>query len=812
MNTLLRDLLYSLRSLRKSLAFTAIAVITLALGIGANTAIFSVADTLLLRPVTFEDTDRMVMIMELAPGQTSGWTRVAPGNFEDWKQQSQSFEPLAAGRWNIFNLTGSGDPLRVRGFEVTANFLDTLRVKPALGRGFGKNVNTPGLDREAVLSDALWQGQFAADPSIVGKTIRLNDRALTVVGVMPKNFSFPLSAELWTPLALTGDEQTTRTTHSLFVLARLRPGISLRQAQAEMNAVSARLEKEYSNTNQGWRARVVPIAEFVTGDLLRSYTLLLLGAVAFVLLIACANVANLQFTRGSVRIREVAVRLSLGATRLRIAWQSLVESILLGLGGAAVGLPLAMLGLKLILVNMPADVASYLPGWNTIAIDWHALFFTLGISVLTGIISGVAPALQNARVNLNDGLKLGNRGGTSGSGRHPLRSTFVVLQITLSLVLLVGAGLMVKGMRTLISLTDDFSPSTVLSFRLNLPESRYKDAQQMSLFYDRMLEKIASTPGVRAAAIASQLPFSDGGDITTSPFAIENRPVSSPRERRTAVVQYVSPSYFSLLNIALRQGRLITDDDVFTTLPVAVINQRLAKKYWPAQSAMGQRLRVGTDESGGAWMTIVGVVADVRNSWINAQPEPGIYVPYRQLPPHFVALALRTQGPPMSVLSSVRNRVAELDAELPLYKIMPYDEMIRQSVLGPRYVAVLLSVLGLTALVLAAVGLYGVMSYLVTLRTREIGIRMALGARRGMVLGMTFRWGASLLLFGAAIGMLAAIAFARLFASILYGVRAGDLETFFIATVALAAAASLAAFIPARRAAKVDPMIALRYE
>jgi putative ABC transport system permease protein len=812
MDTLLHDLLYSLRTLRKNPGFTCVAIITLALGIGANTAIFSVADAFLIRPVTFPDTDRMVMIMALSPGQTSDWSKVAPGDFEDWERQGQSFEPLAAGRWNVFNLTGAGDPLRVRGFEVTANFLETLRVEPALGRGFLKGANKPGYDTEVVLGDGLWQRQFGADPHIIGKSIRLNDKLMTVVGVMPKSFSFPLSAELWTPLALAPEEQSSRTTHSLFVVSRRRPGVSLRQAQAEMNAISTRLENAYPNTNQGWRVHVVPIAEFVTGDLIRSYTLLLLGAVAFVLLIACANVANLQFARGSIRNREVAVRLSLGATRFRVARQSLMESMLLGLGGAAIGLPLAALGLKLILVNMPPDVASYLPGWSTIAIDWRALFFTLGVSVLAGIASGMAPALQNARVNLNDALKLGGRSGSAGRGRHPLRSSFVVLQITLSLVLLVGAGLMVKGMRTLVSLTDNFSPSTVLALRLNLPETRYKDARQMTLFYDRMLEKVSSTPGVRSAAIATQLPFADGGDVNTSPFSIEGRPVSSPRERRIAVVQYVSPSYFALLNIALRQGRLITSDDAISTLPVAVINQRLAKKYWPAQSAIGQRVRVGTDEAAGTWMTIVGVVADVRNSWISAQPEPGIYVPYRQAPPHFVALALRTQGAPLSVLSSVRNRIAELDAELPLYKIMPYDEMIHQSVLGPRYVAVLLSVLGVIALALAAVGLYGVMSYLVTSRTREIGIRMALGARRGVVLGMTFRWGASLLLFGGAIGMLAAIAFARLFASILYGVRAGDLETFFIASVTLAAAASLAAFIPARRAAKVDPMVALRYE
>jgi putative ABC transport system permease protein len=679
-----------------------------------------------------------------------------------------------------------------------------------MGRDFHKGVNTPGFDTEIVLSDGLWERQFGSDPHIIGKNVRLNDQLLTVVGVMPKGFSFPPSAELWVPLLLASDEENSRNTHSLFVIGRRRPGASMHQVQAEMNAIATRLENEYPNTNQGWRVRVIPIAEFVTGELVRSYTLLLLFAVAFVLLIACANVANLQFARGTVRTQEMAVRQSLGATRFRVARQCLMESVLLGLGGAALGLPLAALGLKLILIHMPSDVAAYLPGWDTIAIDWRALVFTLGISVLVGIASGVAPALQNSRVNLNDALKQGGRSGSSG--RHPLRSIFVVLQITLSLVLLVGAGLMVKGMRTLVSLTNDFSPSTVLALRINLPDTRYKDAQQTASFYDNIMEKLSSIPGVRSAVIATQLPFSDGGDVNTNRFSTEGRPVSSPRERRNAVVQYVSPGYFSLLGIALRQGRIITNEDGISTLPVTVINQRMAQKYWPSQNAIGQRLRVGSDETGGPWMTIVGVVADVRNSWINSQPEPGIYIPYRQLPPHSVALALRTQGPPMSVLPGVRSRIAELDAELPLYKIMPYDELIQQSIVGPRYVAVLLSVLSLIALLLAAVGLYGVMSYLVTSRTREIGIRMALGAQRRVVLGMTFRWGASLLLFGGAIGILAAIAVARLFASILYGVHAGDLETFFIATLTLIAAASLAAFIPARRAARVDPIIALRCE
>ena len=812
MDNLLHDLLYSLRTLRKNFAFTSIAIATLALGIGANTAIFSVAEAFLIRPVPFPDTDRMVMIMELSPGQTNEWNKVAPGNFEDWNRQSQSFEPLAAGRWNIFNLTGSGDPLRVRGFEVTANFLDTLRVKPALGRGFMKDANIFGSETEVVLGDGLWERQFGADPHIIGQRIRLNDRLLTVVGVMPKGFSFPLAAELWVRLVFTSEEQSSRSTHSLFVVTRRQPGVSMHQAQAEMNAIAGQLENAYPNTNQGWRTHVIPIAEFVTGELVRSYTLLLLGAVAFVLLIACANVANLQFARGTMLSREVAVRLSLGATRFRVARQSLIESILLGLGGAVLGLPLAALGVKLILVNMPLDVASYLPEWNTIAIDWRALLFTLSVSVLAGVISGVAPALQNARVNLNETLKQGGRSGSAGSSRHLLRSTFVVLQITLSLVLLVGAGLMVKGMRKLVSMTNEFSPSTVLALRLNLPDTRYKDAQQMSAFYDRMLEKVSAIPGVQSAALGTQLPFSEGADLNTTAFSIQGRPPTSPRDRRTAVVQYVSPSFLPLLGIAVQQGRQITSDDGFSTLPVAVINQRMAHKYWPAQSPLGQRLHVGPDEAAGPWMTIVGVVADVKNSWISPQAEPSIYIPYRQSPPHFAALALRTQGAPLSVLPAVRGRIAEMDAELPLYKIMPYDELIHQSILGPRYVAVLLSVLGVIALLLAGVGLYGVMSYMVTARTREIGIRMALGAQQAVVLGMTFRWGASLFFLGGMIGLLAAIAFARMFASILYGVRAGDLETFFIATVTLTAAASLAAFIPARRAAKVDPMISLRDE
>jgi putative ABC transport system permease protein len=811
MSTLIQDVRYGLRMLRKNPAFTLVAMITLALGVGANTAIFSVADAFLLRPVTFPDTDRLVMVMELSPGQTSDWNKVAPGNLEDWKQQSHSFEALAAGRWSSFNLTGSGDPQRVQGFEVTADFLDTLRVKPALGRSFLQGEDTPGRDQEVVLGNGLWERQFGSDPHIVGKTIKLNDRPLTVVGVMPKGFSFPLSAELWVPMALTAQEQSSRGSHSLFVATRLSPGTSLHQAQAEMNAIAGRLENAYPKTNQGWHARVIPVAEFVTEDLTRSYTLLLLGAVGFVLLIACANVANLQFARGTTRNREIAVRLSLGARRWRVVQQALSESTLLGLGGAVLGLPLASWGVKLILANMPPDVAKYIPGWETIAVDWRAFLFALSISVLAGIIAGLAPALQAAGADLNEALKEGGRGGTTGSSRHRLRSTFVVLQVTLSLVLLVGSGLMVKGVRTLISLTHDFAPSTVLTLHLNLPDSKYKNAQQMSAFYDRMLEEASAAPGVRSAAIATELPFSEGY-FNMNPFSIGGRPVSSAREQRAAVIQYISPSYLSLLGITLREGRLLTNDDTASTLPVAVINQRMAKRYWPNESAVGQRVRVGPDDAAGPWMTIAGVVADVRNGWMSSQPEPTIYIPYRQSPRRSTAVALRTEGAPLSVVSSLRSRIAQVDADLPLYGIMPYEEVIRESVIGFKYVAVMLSVLGVIALGLAAVGLYGVMSYLVASRTHEIGIRMALGAQRAAVLAMAVRWAAPLVTFGMLAGILGAFLLARLLASLLYGVKATDLATFAVAAATLLAAALLATLIPARRATKVDPMVALRYE
>jgi putative ABC transport system permease protein len=811
MIALFQDLRYGLRMLGKSPAFTFVAVITLALGIGANTAIFSVADAFLLRPVSFPDTDRLVMVMELSPGQTSDWNTVARGNLEDWKTQNRSFEPMAAGRWRNFNLTGSGDPERVLGAEVTPNFLDTLHERPLLGRVFVPDDETPGHEQQVVLGYGLWERAFGSDRSVIGRKVKLNGQAYTVIAVMPKGFTFPQSAELWVPMT-SSTAKSDRTQHSLYVLTRMKPGVSLRQAQAEMDGIARRMAVAYPKTNQGWGVHVIPIAIFATGEETRSYTLMLLGAVAFVLLIACANVANLQLARATVREREMAVRLSLGAGRWRVVRQVLVESLVLASAGVVLGLVLAQWGVHLILAYMPPDVAKYLPGWDTISVNWRAFVYALTIALAAAIVSGLAPALQSSSVNVNEALKDGSRGGTTTRGRHRLRGAFVLLQVSLSLVLLVGSGLMTKGVWALIRVNEQASPRTLLTFNVNLRGDKYAAPRQKAAFCDRMLGELTSVPGVAGVAQASALPFGEGGDLNTDAFSIEGRPATSAADKHWAVAQYLSPSYLPLMGVALREGRLFTDDDTDLTAPVALINERMARRLWPNQTAIGRRIRWSSENDTGPWMTIVGIVADVRNSWMSEQPEPTIYSPFRQSPQGYAIVAIRTGESPAAMIASVRKRIAALDPELPLYEVKSYDQVIHESILGLEYVAVMLTVLGVIALLLAAVGLYGVISYLVTLRWHEIGIRLALGAQRHEVLGMALRWGLSLMMVGAAAGLLLATGLARLLAGLIYGVQAGDLQVFFVATLSLAVAAVLATLIPALRASRADPMVALRYE
>jgi putative ABC transport system permease protein len=811
MGNLLQDLRYGLRMLLKSPGYTAIAMITLALGIGANTAIFSVADAFLLRPVSFPDVDRLVMVLGRAPGVSWGWNSVSAADYEDWKQQNHGFEPLAATTWHDVNLTGSGDPEHLTGYQVTANFFDTLHVKPMLGRGFRAEEEQPGQDQETVLSYGLWQRRFAGDPNIVGQTIELDGHKCLVVGVMPKGFEYPKTAELWSPLVLDTRAKMDRNNRYLMAMTRLKPGVKLDQAQAEMNTVAERLGNSYPNTDHGWGIWVMPIQRFATSELTRSYTLMLVGAVAFVLLIACANVANLQFARATGRQKEIAVRMALGATRWQVTRQLLIESILLSLFSIVLALFMASWALHLILSNMPPAVARFIAGWDQISLDWRAFAFSLSIAILAGIISGLAPALQGTHSDLETALKEGGRSGTAGVHRQRLRGVFVVAQVALALVLLVGAGLMTKGFRNLLEVNRSASPDSMLTFNVSLPDARYKKPRQIAAFYDEAMQRIQTIPSVRSAAVVTQLPFAEGGDVEWRQFAIEGRIPASTGEVRHAVVDTVSPSYFPLMGIGLRDGRLLGEQDSSDSTSVALINQELARKYWPQENPLGKRIRVGSDSSG-AFLTVVGVVGNVNHSWINPGPEPAIYRSYRQHPPSGMTFAVRTASDPLTLLPQVRAAIAGIDRQLPLDEAKTFAQMIHESVVGLGYVAVMLMVMGIIALVLATIGVYGVLAYSVVERTHEFGIRMALGAKPADVLKLTLGRGVLLVAIGTLVGLPLSGLLAHLLGSILFGVQASDPTMFAVTTMALAGAALLASYIPARRATRIEPTVALRYE
>jgi putative ABC transport system permease protein len=808
MGTLLQDLRYGLRMLLKNPGFTAIAMITLALGIGANTAIFSVADAFLIRPVSFPNIDSLVTVMEHAPGHGDEWNTVSPANYEDWIQQNHVFEPLAASTGDDFNLTGTGEPEHLLGDEVTANFFDTLRVKPMLGRTFRPEEEQPGQEQETILSYGLWQRRFAGDPNVLGKTIELNGRKCTVVGIMPKGFDYPKTAQLWTPLALSPKDKTDRSDRSLLPLARLKPGVSIEQAQAEMDTVAERLGQSYPATNRGWGVWVLPITRFATTELTRSYILLLMVAVGFVLLIACANVANLQFARTTGRQKEIAVRMALGAGRWRVTRQMLTESILLGLMSLILSLFMANLAIHLILVNMPQDVARYIAGWDRIGLDWRAFVFSFSIAIFAGVLSGLAPALQGTQDNIETSLKEGGRSGTATVHRQRLRGVFVVAQVALALVLLVGAGLMTKGFRSLLQVNRNYSPESLLTFNVNLPDTRYKEPAQIVAFYDQALQQLQSIPGVTSTAMVTQLPFAEGGDVEWSQFLIEGRPTPSASDQQHAVVDTVNPGFLSMMGVPLHDGRELSDHDAPDSTPVALINQELAKLYWPNQNPIGQRIKVGRRP----FMTVVGIVGNVNHSWIDNGPEPAIYRSYRQAPPLGTTFAVRTQSDPVSLIPLARARIAGLDRQLPIDEAKTYAQVIHESVVGLGYVAVMLMVMGVIAFILATIGVYGVLAYSVAERTHEFGVRMALGAQPGDVLKLTLGRGILLVAIGTLIGLPISGVLAHLLASLLFGVQAMDFAMFSMTTAALVTAALLASYIPARRATRIDPTVALRYE
>jgi putative ABC transport system permease protein len=804
-----QDVRYAVRVLSKKPAFTAIVAITLGLGIGANSAIFSVADAFLLKPVGFESIERLVAVQERAPKQ-SEWNSVAPANYLDWKSQNRSFERLIASEWINVNLTGEREPELAIAFRISLDFFETLGVRPMLGRGFLAEEAQPGKEQVVVLGYGLWERRYASDRAIVGKIVKMDGKPFTVAGVMPKGFNFPLPAQLWVPLALTLAETSQRSPHTLHVLGRLKPGVSEGQARAEMETIAQRMEVAYPLTNKGWGVWLQPLRIFINGNLTREYTELLLVAVGFVLLIACANVANLQFARAAGRQREMALRTALGASRWRVMRQLLTESVILALAGSVLGLLLGEWGIELIRGNMPADVARFVSGWQEIRLDGRTLAFTLAVAVVAGIISGLAPALQASRPNLNETLKEGGRGSTAGHARRRLRSILLVGEVALALILLVGAGLMVRGVGALLNVNQNFAPDSLLTLRFELPDGKYRELPARRAFYQETLRQFQAIPRVESASISTHVPYGNGGE--SGYVTIEGKPAPEAGEYRATHLLTISPNYFQAMHIRLRDGREFSERDGPDSLLVAIVSDRLARRYWPGENPLGRHIKTGPANVEGPWLTVVGVAEDVHEDWYERDPLPSLYRPYLQAPQNFGFISLRCAGDPLSFITASRGAIAGVDPDLPLSEIKTLERVMKDSIIGLTYVAVMMTVLGLVALVLACVGVYGVMAYAVEERTHEIGIRLALGAGRADVLRMVM--GRSLLVtaVGLGIGLTVSVLLARFLSSLIFGVSAMDWMTFGGVSAALTASAMLASYVPALRAVRVDPVVALRNE
>jgi len=809
---ILQDIRYGARMLWKNRLATLVCATALALGIGANTAMFSVAEAFLLHSVPFEKPDRILAMVYVRPQENIDRNPVAPATYLDWQTQAKSFEQLGAYEWNEVNLTGNREPEKVQAFNVTANFFGLLGVQPKMGRTFLPEEEQPGKDQEIILSYGLWERRYASDPNILNKNVKVDGKSFTIVGVMDKGFDFPMPAEAWVPMALTVKERSERNARYIWVLGKLRPDSSLKQATAEMSAIVQRESEAYPDFYKGWQLQVLTVREFATSYLTRQYTLLLMGAVGFVLLIACADVANVQFARVSGRQKELAVRAAMGASRARIVSQLLTESILLALLGSMAGLLIAQWDLVLILANMPADVAKFVAGWKTISLDSNAFLFTLAIALFSGILSGIAPALLTSRANVGETLKESGRGSSAGRARHRLRNALVVAEISLSLVLLVGAGLLVKNFTALISVNERYRPESLLTLRLSLPELQYSTAPGRVNFHAQVLQRLSAIPNVQSAALVSHVPYSDGGGVNTRTFSIEGRPGTKRGEVRSAIVQTISANYLDLMQIALREGRELTESDAEGTVPVAVISKSLARRYFVDEKPLGRKLKVGQADDSSPWLTIVGIVDDVHYSWIDKDDIPTIYRPYRQSPPFYTSVILRSGGDPLSLVPLVRSQVSAVDPDLSLFDIYPLNVVISNSVVGIAYVAVMMGVLGVIALVLASVGVYGVMSYAVSERTNEFGIRMAMGATSNDIQRLVLGKGALLTAVGMGIGLPVAFVLANALSSLLFGVKVADPIAFIVIPLVLAAVATLASYLPARRAVRVDPIAALRYE
>jgi putative ABC transport system permease protein len=821
MNTLFQDLRYGARMLFKNPGITFVVILALALGIGANTAIFSVVDAVLLRPLPYPESDRLVFLNETSKAMDE--ISVSYPNFTDWRNQNHVFENIGVYNRSSYNLTGVGDAERIVTGQVSADLFAALRANPAMGRLFTNDEDKPGGTPVVLLSHPLWQRRFAGQANILNQQLMLNNKSYTVIGIMPEGFQFPTRVEMWVPVGQLSGEASwqSRGNHpGLYGVARLKPGVTFAQAKAEMDTIGANLEKQYQDSNAGNGIGLHPLLEVFVGDVRRPLWVLF-AAVAFVLLIACANIANLLLARAQSRQKEMAIRSAMGAGRWRIARQLLTESVLLALIGGTLGMLVAQWGIKLILYISP----DALPRSKEIGLDWRVLAFTIGLSFVTGLLFGLVPALQAGVVDVHETLKETGRG---TSGKHWLRSSLVVVEVATTLVLLVGAGLMIRSFYRLQKVNPGFSYDHLTSFTVALPQKKYAESEQREQFYNRLLENLRGLPGVEATAAASGLPLGNNGWQTS--FVIDGRP--RPPRDQTPLMEacLVTPDYFKAMNIPVKSGRVfdshddrswiaskdlskLDDDEKFIApLNSIVIDEEFARRYWPGEEAVGKRIAMGSEKDP-RFLTVLGVVGRVKMEGLGTDSKrvQG-YFPFAQIPSGGMTVILKAAGDPNQLIAAVRQQVKAIDPDQPIYSVRTMDDIRSESVAPERLNLTLLSIFAGLALVLAVVGIYGVMSYTVTQRTHEIGIRMAIGAQPRDVFRMVIGQGMMLAFVGVVCGLIGAFGLTRLMASMLFGVEPTDPLTFAAIAVLLTGVALVACYVPGRRATKVDPVVSLRYE
>ena len=812
--TLLQDFRYSARTLLKRPGLVITITIILALGIGANSTIFSVVNAVLMRPLPYEASDRIVIIWET--NQTKGVPRsiVSPANFVDWKAQTNVFDHLAALRFWYYTVTGLGDPERYEGARVSADFFPLLNVKPELGRNFGPEEEQVGRDHVVILTHAFWQRHFGGDRNIVGRFLTIDGEPFTIIGILPASFRFSrvLNAELefWMPISFT-PQQLSREDRSIIVYGRLKQGVSLVQAQAEMDGITRRLEQQYPNTNRGWTAQVNNLQEQSTRPF-RPTLVILMAVVVFVLLIACANVVNLVLTSASTRQKEFAVRLALGSGEARLIRQLLIENLLLALLGGAAGLLLAYWTMNF--VN--AIVRDRVPYLDKVSIDGRVLGFTLVISLLLGVVVGLVPGLRASRVNLRDALQESGRASSEAPSRHRFRNLFVVLEVALAVPLLIGAGLMLRSSLLLQNIDRGIDLRNVLTAQISLPKAKYFTARQTAAFYHQTLQRIQSEPEVQSVSAVNFLPLTNFGDATS--FTIEGQTSSAPGQETTASYRVIDPNYFRTLSIPLLRGRYFTDQDDDESRGVVMINQTMARRYWPNTDPIGKRIQSHFPAANvpwrpattNTWLTIIGVVGDVKEIGVNEEQPAEIYLPYLQNPSSLMNVLVRSTSDPLRLVPAVRSQVLAVDGNQPIYNIQTMESVFSHSIAAPYVITSLLTIFAALALLLAAIGVYSVMSYSVAQRTYEVGLRMALGAQQQHVLRMILGHGFRLVLVGVGLGVMMAFGATRVISHLLFGVSATDPKVFLSVPLLLIAVATLAIYVPARRALKVDPIDALR--